>query len=390
MSSPLSGCRFASPCRTAGYTLPMDDTYRALARAVRRPMRRWWRKVGVWWVAFLLACLTTSLVLVHSLSSSMLVLEAGILCRIAFEVLCLVLWLVVAGQVLAACRSIIHDYAHPFPVTLERAQFMLVVIHTVPLMLLLLLERVVPIIISYVSDPDRAGLVADVLWPGCWHSHAVASAALLAMWLAALLVIIPSRPWIPWAIACVAVLLPQLIGATFFIQDYFTGGAAYAWFMPYTKVSDLSPSLGWLVGLALTLAMIRFYRRRSPRLGTTCLVMLMLAAHLHGSYGSIYFLRFPISEYPALAALLDFVRSWHEFLVAPLVRFRLPPGVESSAAFEGSGYLTSVIPISWSVEAPTWVVYCVPLLNALYIAAIVAFIYYLLLAPQSQRAQPGG
>ena len=367
----------------------MDDTYRALARAVRRPMRRWWLKVGVWWTAFLLLCLATSFVLLHSSSNSMLVLEAGILCRIAFEVLCLVLWLVVAGQVLAACRNIIQGYAHPFPVTLARAQFMLVVIHTMPLVLLLLLERVVPVVISYLGDPDRVGFVADVLWPSCWHSHAIASAVLLAMWLAALMVILPSRPWIPWAWACVAVFLPQLIGATFFIQDYFTGGTAYAWFMPYTKVSDLSPSLGWLVGLALILAAIRFYRESNLRLGTACAVMLLLAAHLHGSYGSIYFVRLPISKYPALVALLDFVRSWHEFFVAPLVRFRLPPGVESSAGFESNGFLTSVVPVPWSIEAPQWVVYCVPLLNALYIAAMVAFIYYILLAPPSQRARDG-
>jgi len=29
----------------------MGDEYQVIARAVRRPMQRWWRTVGVWWVA---------------------------------------------------------------------------------------------------------------------------------------------------------------------------------------------------------------------------------------------------------------------------------------------------------------------------------------------------
>jgi hypothetical protein len=112
----------------------MGDDYQVIARAVRRPMQRWWRRVGVWWVALIVVLLGVKAIAIVLDRHYTQVLPSGNLYKPIPEYvnwleranalvpgLYALLWLLAAFQVLAAIDSLARDS----PVVYDSPRFLL-------------------------------------------------------------------------------------------------------------------------------------------------------------------------------------------------------------------------------------------------------------------------
>ncbi len=142
----------------------MFDEYRALHHAIRRPLRLWWRRTGLWWLLaitiLLLADAAIRAVLVPSLerSSQAATTAAGGLQFTLFLNLPPYYWanfgavlaciargltyclaLLVAQQALRHAGALLHDYPHPAQSAARRLGFVLACTSCWPVALLWLI-----------------------------------------------------------------------------------------------------------------------------------------------------------------------------------------------------------------------------------------------------------
>ncbi len=181
----------------------MDDAYRALARAIIKPMRRWWLRVGIWWAASASLFYVGSIGILSYSQGTLSHIQQSELLLTAAELVFFGLWLLAAWQVLRISRALIAEFLYPYPVELLRFLFRLVLKHTLPLVLILALYYMAIVIYEYAQFspgcpielilkqlPER--LVSSATYQATAHAGAI----VLMVWLSALMIILPAKQWL--------------------------------------------------------------------------------------------------------------------------------------------------------------------------------------------------
>lgn len=373
----------------ARYTASMDDGYRALARAIREPMRRWWLRVGLWWAATaLLLYLGSAVVLTkpwgitahHQWSS--LLLDAA-------ELLYFGLWLFAAWHVVSVSRGIVEGFLHPRPTELLRLQFRLVLWHTLPLLLVLVAYMIA--LAAYQVSYYGFGTSSEPLVRLLPHHVLVALASPLAvyagqvvfmLWLVSLMLVLPSKPWLAVQLFVAANVLPRFIDGLHQALILAIPSSRGLFSIPNFHV-PYEPTGAWVVGCAAFFAMIHCYVHSRKEAGNALAALLTLLGTLYGFAILGHSIERTVLRFSLTGQIVNFVRSSFDFLNAPLINH----------AYTFSNRTVQILPISeyylslpgQLVKAPGWLTYWLPLINALYVAAVYAFIYYVVLAPPRQR-----
>lgn len=402
----------------------MLEEYRALRNAIRRPLRRWWRRVGwVWLLAIsllLLADLLIRAVLIPILErgSQAATGASGTLsftlflnlppyywANVGAVLACLArgltycLAILVAQQATRHVSALLRDYPHPAQGASRRLMFLLACASCWPVALLWLIGASG----ALTALAHGSGIVQLGEVTAAWSYFPVATepwTTLIALlWIIAVLV--SSRSSAPaWCWALALGWMPVLLALVELAQilslyTRFKFDAYYA-DLPYIEMG-----LGWIGGGVCSLLLVRCLVTGRERLGYAPIVLLALSALLSGYGGTVPFVRHrpvagglaQIEAASAAGMALDFVRSLNDFVASPLVAYQeFDPsrgGTEWSAApvAGAAGALVVFVPVQWVIPTGAWARWLVAPLNLAYLGLLLWCMSALLFAVP--RLRPG-
>lgn len=272
----------------------MGDDYQVIARAVRRPMQRWWRRVGVWWVA-LIAALQLFVVfdtyahnaLIHGSLTGIYNRDLSILISetvpYVLNVLPPILWILAAFRVLKVIDEMLADTA----VTVSGARltsfrFKLVLAQSVWPLLLSATHRAIPayswvLASAHMSSSSSAETLVYIYRVGYVFEDLV-----LIMWIAALMSIKPMPRLVMWLWWAAFFVVPQAY------LMYVTSGFRIQAGLPMIhgptifQIGSLAAAITSVVSLGLIAASIRFMALQS-KVGTWLGIAVALLAAITGA-----------------------------------------------------------------------------------------------------------
>lgn len=377
-----------------GYTASVDEVTRALIKLVKRPMQRWWLKVGAWWLGALFLIFLFSSLCTRGLcpfasprgwlgdSLTGLVIFADLLFPIII--------LLVSTQVIAVCWRALDGVNYVGAGSISRSLFLAVLVYCLPAFLAffvyLLIDPLVWLLSTELTRMDYYSFLyylgTGVYRPG-WHLLP------FVLWLIVLQIVLPEKPWFAWLWYIVGCFLFDLLFPVSYFELMITGTHPLLKALTGTWAPELHANCGWLIGLVLVWIMFRSLQSNSKRLGYTIGGVLIAAGFLNNYNHRIPLFRFNLVDHPNWVTAIDFWRSWHSFLTDTVV-YRFKETIYHTQSYyelTGVGELTGHIPVTWSVATTGWVVCYLPLAHLVYIAAVIAFIYYVILAPPRSRSR---
>lgn len=206
----------------------MGEDQRAIARALRRPMRRWWLRYGSWWVGAILLLYATAILVGWGVTRAWVVngkfnqpldIFTAVCASLAI-LLSALCWIFAAYRANAEISGVLSGFAHPREHEVRRARLALCFAQGVALIL------VVAVLHSLLSlQSIHLGGLLDAKGPGgvlpvgpLWYLSKMSHEALrniwpipfCMLWVCALLAARPDRPLLsfPWTLPA---LVPQAL-----------------------------------------------------------------------------------------------------------------------------------------------------------------------------------
>jgi hypothetical protein len=411
----------------------MLEQYRALSKAVQRPMQRWWKRTGVWWVcAIVMLALADAvirgLLVSHLEQQSQLASAAGGGVRFAtmwgipswewFYFACLIgaaaralviyAWLLAGMHAMRQAAAIIRDIPYPAPDAPRRLYFLLALQAGWPLAVLWLAisGSASPKLFFLLSGSDQIHSVFNVLnvqfsqIPGePWASF---TGVVLILALAVVIGAKETPVWL-WVAAFtwtpVVVWLYDLMGGLITVQTFGVTPLRLAG----ANLPRLDWGLGWVAGAVLTIAVLRLYACGKRAWGHVVLSVMLVSLILCGFGESIPLLPVrqghvrhqTIEASSAVGITLGLVRSFGDFPCSALADYQLfqhaysdKIAAQSVQAAGADGALRFYAPVRTFIIAPALVGYLVAPINLLYLALLVTALTYAGLnsaAPKSRR-----
>lgn len=414
----------------------MLDEYRALSVALRRPLGRWWRRVGLWWLLGL-----TVLMLAEGAIRGYIVpwLEAGSKSAstgsgglsivyllniapwgwlgIADVLLCLGRLLVVCGWLLAGTHAmrlslqLQRDFPHPVPGAIRRLCFLQALAAGWPFMLLWLLIGSSALTYAICAITGRHDTLLSNMAlnteinpvPGMGEPWSALVSIVLILALANTCAEAVTPSWL-WAVALgctpllksardLAFMLP--VGHNLFMQMRSS---------IFADLPKLELGLGWLLGGCFIIILFQLYRHKQRNWASLLLAVLLVSSVLSG-FGT----EVPLVHHQRITQGLDqigvssplgltlvFVRGLSDFPRCALVSyqpfeqrsFSWGSWSEDSPDAKAAGALKSTVPVPWFVLVPAWARLIVAPLNLLYILALIYVITTFLLGEPKPRPSP--
>jgi hypothetical protein len=355
----------------------MLDEYRALVAILRRPMRRWWLSIGIWWLVMLVVIgiyqcwYTMEIHFVGFLNQGMqsytlpykLLANFNVFLRAAIPLL---LWLAAATHVNLLINEKQDILASPMASRLPALRFLLFVSQGVWILLVFLL---VDLAGTFSWNHMMQVRSTDFTIPGLhWNTVNIAfydtiQLALCFTWVAALMATCPLRPVIAWLWAIPMYLLAPAVVL----------GINYNWVLTQnipnliTQYTQGIP-FSWVFGLLLVFTMIDGFRCRKPVLAYMGFSSLLVARFISSAFAYIDFDRiFGGSSYLPLIIFGE-IACWDNGL-----RF-VPAGATRAMIQDDileSGKLSfGLPPYSLTFSIPDWIIILAPLINMLWVLLI--------------------
>jgi hypothetical protein len=410
----------------------MLDEYRALSVALRRPMRRWWRRVGWWWLLWLIM-----LTLAEGAVRGYIVpwLEAGsqaasasggglqimYLLNIAPQgwlgfadlMLCLGRLLVVCACLLAGAQAmrlalrLQRDFPHPTPGATRRLCFLQALVSGWPFVLTwlalgssALTYALCTISGRYVTLMGNQPLNAEV-YPtsGMCEPWAALVSIVLLLALANSCAEAQTPAWL-WAMALCCTPLIESARTALFLLPVPVSVYNMAMSSRFADLPQFELGLGWALGSISVIALFMLYRRKQRVWAGALLGVLLASAVLSGFGGEVPLVhhqqmkqgmdQIGVSSPAGLA--LVFIRSLSDFPRSALVSYQAFEQRQFSWGFSdnttpdrAAGALRFYVPTPSFILAPAWARLVVAPLNLAYLLILVYAITAFLLG----NAQPG-
>jgi hypothetical protein len=409
----------------------MLDEYRALWRVLRRPMARWWRKTGAWWLAALLFLAAVDVALGGVLFprfalspgqpgalTSLFGLNiwdwgfaANVLWRLV-ELTAMLTAVMAASACLRIAATLVRDFPDPARSSRHSPLFLCALRQAMwPLAVIALLEC---------TDPSRlisVYLCGLQLVPGWKPVHVLYESLQNIPWSTML--------FTTWLIALLTAMRPRLILVlTWLVVSYvastsfelllaLTSSAIPSWLwafigmpvpgstIPVSHASQLH--CGWLVGGALMILLIRASLKERPVWSYAIGSLMILASLIANFYvviptdipdqrASKYNEILGLPQRTAISRTVDSLRFADSFATCTLAwcEFRTRTGRLPVKREDWGAYINSNIPCSWSIEiapSPLYSLVLVPAVNAAYLALVIWFIAAVLLRVPTRVAR---
>lgn len=410
----------------------MLDEYRALSVAIRRPMGRWWRRVGLWWLLGLGVVMLAEgairgfLVPWLEVSSKAASTGSGGLNIAHFLSVAPWGWLGIADNLLNLARLLVYyacllagahaarlamelqrEFPHPTPAATRRLCFLQALRAGYPVMLLWLVigSSAMTFLLCTITGRNDTLLgnqpINAETYPATGMSEpwtALVSIVLLLA-LANASVEAQTSSWL-WASALGCAPLLESAREVLFLLPV---PRAVTRNLTFASLPQIETGLGWILGGGCAVALILLYRRRQRFWAGAVLALLLASAVLSGFNGTVplvHHIRMKQgldqigASSPAGLALV-FVRSLSDFPRSALVSYQVFGRHELSwitwedAPAEGAaGALRFYVPKPWFVLAPKWTQFIVGPLNLLYLLLLAGSITIFLLGEAKTRPGP--
>lgn len=357
----------------------MLDEYRALVAILRRPMRRWWLSVGIWWLAMLAVIgiyqcwhsLEITPVWLQNLGSTSYTLPFEVLQRTTYilgVVIEMVLWLAAATVVNATIQRMQGIQVTPITTRLPAYRFFLFMSQGIWIVLLSATLYEAGDWCSGIAYRSVYPDAPTIFWPAYMNSFLgiLVGKALVFSWIAALLASYVTRPVVTW-----------LWAIPFCISSYVRAHLMWLYHLLVPVTSTTGPSLSmrnldisyiWILGLLLLFVMIDGFRCRKLFLGYLAYCALLLSRltviAIAFLQGNILLDRFGTVGLMAANA----ISNW-----ADGVYFIPAVAAPSCLLIEEStmGQLgINLPPLSFAFNIPDWMIILAPLINMLWVLLI--------------------
>jgi hypothetical protein len=351
----------------------LGSEYRTLWKAIRRPMLRWWRRVGVWLVVVMVA-VGASLILNSYLSfrsaySSNYAQQArwairSILYMLPLSLMLPVIWLWAATTCNRLLSPLLDEDVIPGSLEFARARFLILYAHgIVPLGVFFLVNLIGSFLVEFnYFQPNTLG--ADV--PLTTYAdtllrviHASLSNATFMAWIVGLLVLLPKVPFAAWGVIGASLVGALASRPVFYFFFYYLNGVALR-----TEPIEVT-FWGWLFSALLVITLFTSVKRKAWTVARVCYSLMTLGLLLRNATGYVL-----VSEKSAGAyAAIKFLLAFPSFLFnAPLDWHGLATAADNTfpASETALGQMAHLLPL---IVEPLWAL------------GILALIYYVILGP---------
>jgi len=268
--------------------------YLAIVRVLRRPMLRWWLRVGCWWLLAFLACHAYHVVYIWriwqvvfnqqgSLSTALLICALfDHLSSILRQVIAWALFLSAAGYALRLLDRLVQDNALPSTASLPVQRFFLGLAQCGWILLISSIMNTLGGLAwnaaMQMQYPNQNILVPGILDYTAQLMHTAASVAQGYGWLAALLAAAFWRPLLAWVWAIVVSILPVVASET---QSFLATASVQ---VPAAHGIGRPPGESvavWAVTLLIMIFMLDGLRARRLALGYGLFITMAVASFIY-------------------------------------------------------------------------------------------------------------